>query len=82
MEVYSKVIFLEDLFGMTFLRLKTPILSWVRKNPIYHIVIYCSLRILAAHLLTTFLSFPSNIQSIIIIITPAFKHKKSLLDVF
>ena len=78
MEVYSKVIFLEDLFGMTFLRLKTPILSWVRKNPIYHIVIYCSLRILAAHLLTTFLSFPS----IIIIITPAFKHKKSLLDVF
>ena len=62
--------------GLAFLHVKTPIFRWVRKSPIYLIVMAYSLRILLAYLLATCPKFSCNTKSIAIIIAPAFKIQK------
>ena len=59
--------------GIAFLRLKTPIFSQVRKSPMYLIVMAYSLGFYLHICSQYFLSFSCNIQSIAIIIAPAFK---------
>ena len=77
----KKVNIYESLFfggclEIALLRVKTLTFSQVRKSPKNLIVMAYSLRVLFAYLLAIFPEFSCNIQSIAIIIAPAFKIQK------